>query len=56
MDGVTVTYDAIDFAVEHELYREDAEFSGGRVPRDTQYFGDPFKPWPYRAHPVDRNN
>jgi ketosteroid isomerase-like protein len=29
------------------------EFSGGKVARETQYFGDPFKPGPSRAHLVE---
>ena len=32
------------------------EFRDGRVFRETQYFGDPFKPWPGRAkwvEPID---
>ncbi|HUK59230.1 MAG TPA: nuclear transport factor 2 family protein [Stellaceae bacterium] len=32
------------------------EFSGGKVARETQYFGDPFRPGPSRAHLVDRDN
>lgn len=32
------------------------EFSDGKVARETQYFGDPFKPGPSRAHLVDLNN
>ena len=32
------------------------EFSDGKVARETQYFGDPFKPGPSRAHLVDRNS
>ncbi len=32
------------------------EFSDGKVARETQYFGDPFKPGPSRAHLVDPNN
>ena len=27
--------------------------SDGKVARETQYFGDPFKPGPSRAHLVD---
>jgi hypothetical protein len=30
------------------------EFHGGKVARETQYFGDPFEPGPSRAHLVDR--
>jgi SnoaL-like domain len=30
------------------------EFLGGKVARETQYFGDPFAPGPSRAHLVDR--
>lgn len=30
------------------------EFSEGKVTRETQYFGEPFKPGPSRAHLVDR--
>lgn len=82
--------DANDFAVEHEIYREDAVLhypqSGerirgrhniqqsrtvqpsnkrftvqrivgdGKVARETQYFGQGFKPDPSRAHLVDLNN
>jgi hypothetical protein len=109
--------DATDFAVEHEIYREDAvlhypqsgerirgrsriqesrtvqpnekrfgvqriigdgdlwvtefalsydgapsyavsvmEFSNGKVARETQYFGDPFKHGPSRAHLVEPND
>jgi SnoaL-like domain len=29
------------------------EFQGGKVARETQYFGDPFAPGPSRAHLVD---
>ena len=29
------------------------EFLGGRVARETQYFGDPFEPGPSRAHLVE---
>src|SRR6201987_3400939 len=32
------------------------EFTGGKVARETQYFGDPFKPGPSRAHLVDLNS
>ena len=32
------------------------EFEGGKVARETQYFGDPFKPGPSRAHLVEPNN
>ena len=32
------------------------EFSDGRVARETQYFGDPFKPGPSRAHLVEPND
>ncbi len=31
------------------------EFSDGQVARETQYFGDPFKPGPSRAHLVEPN-
>ena len=31
------------------------EFSGGKVARETQYFGDPFEPGPSRAHLVEPN-
>ena len=31
------------------------EFSNGKVARETQYFGDPFKPGPSRAHLVEPN-
>lgn len=31
------------------------EFSDGKVARETQYFGDPFKPGPSRAHLVEPN-
>jgi ketosteroid isomerase-like protein len=30
------------------------EFTDGKVARETQYFGDPFKPGPSRAHLVER--
>ena len=30
------------------------EFSGGRLVRETQYFGDPFQPGPSRAQWVER--
>jgi SnoaL-like domain len=30
------------------------EFRGGKVARETQYFGDPFEPGPSRAHLVER--
>ena len=30
------------------------EFAGGRVVRETQYFGDPFEPGPSRAQWVER--
>lgn len=29
------------------------EFSGGKVARETQYFAEPFKPGPSRAHLVE---
>jgi hypothetical protein len=29
------------------------EFSDGKVVRETQYLGDPFKPGPSRAHLVE---
>ena len=32
------------------------EFGDGKVVRETQYFSEPFKPGPSRAHLVDRNN
>lgn len=32
------------------------EFSDGLVARETQYFGEPFKPGPSRAHLVEPNN
>ena len=32
------------------------EFSGGKVARETQYFGDPFTPAPSRAHLVELND
>ena len=32
------------------------EFSDGKVARETQYFGDPFKPGPSRAHLVERGD
>jgi hypothetical protein len=32
------------------------EFSGGKVARETQYFCDPFKPGPSRAHLVEAND
>src|SRR4051795_7310640 len=32
------------------------EFSDGKVARETQYFGDPFKPGPSRAHLVEPND
>ena len=32
------------------------EFSDGKVAHETQYFGEPFKPGPSRAHLVDRSN
>jgi hypothetical protein len=31
------------------------EFSDGKVARETQYFGEPFKPGPSREHLVDRD-
>jgi hypothetical protein len=31
------------------------EFSEGKVARETQYFGEPFKPGPSRAHLVEPN-
>jgi len=31
------------------------EFSGGKVARETQYFGDPFMPGPSRSHLVEPN-
>ena len=31
------------------------EFAAGKVARETQYFGAPFKPGPSRAHLVERN-
>src|SRR5580658_4640548 len=30
------------------------EFRDGKVARETQYFGDPFKPGPSRAHLIER--
>jgi len=30
------------------------EFAGGKVIRETQYFGDPFEPGPSRAQWVER--
>ena len=30
------------------------EFAGGKVVRETQYFGDPFEPGPSRAQWVER--
>jgi hypothetical protein len=30
------------------------EFSGGKLARETQYFGDPFEPGPSRAQWVER--
>jgi hypothetical protein len=32
------------------------EFSDGKVARETQYFGDPFKSGPSRAHLVEPND
>ena len=32
------------------------EFSGGKVARETQYFGEPFKPGLSRAHLVEPND
>ena len=32
------------------------EFSDGKVVRETQYFADPFKPGPSRAHLVESND
>jgi SnoaL-like domain len=32
------------------------EFRDGKVARETQYFGDPFKPGPSRAHLVEPND
>jgi SnoaL-like protein len=32
------------------------EFNDGKVARETQYFGDPFKPGPSRAHLVEPND
>jgi hypothetical protein len=32
------------------------EFSDGKVARETQYFADPFKPGPSRAHLVQLND
>ena len=32
------------------------EFSDRKVVRETQYFGDPFKPGPSRAHLVEAND
>ena len=32
------------------------EFSDGKVARETQYFGNPFKPGPSRAHLVEPND
>jgi ketosteroid isomerase-like protein len=29
------------------------EFTGGKVAKETQYFGDPFEPGPSRAHLVE---
>jgi len=32
------------------------EFSEGKVARETQYFGDPFQPGPFRTHLVEPNS
>jgi hypothetical protein len=44
-----LTYDAEPFYVVSIM-----EFDGGKVARETQYFGDPFEPGPSRAQWVER--
>lgn len=44
-----LTYDAEPFYVVSIM-----EFDGGKVVRETQYFGDPFEPGPSRAQWVER--
>jgi len=48
---LVLSYDGVPFYTVSIM-----EFSGGKVARETQYFGDPFKLGPSRAHLADPNN
>jgi SnoaL-like domain len=48
---LVLTYDGVPYYTVSIM-----EFSGGKVARETQYFGQEFKPDPSRAHLVDLNN
>jgi SnoaL-like domain len=45
---LVLTYDGVPYYTVSIM-----EFSGGKVARETQYFGQEFKPDPSRAHLVD---
>ena len=47
---LVLTYDGVPYYTVSIM-----EFSDGKVARETQYFGQPFKPGPSRAHLVDSN-
>ena len=47
---LVLSYDGVPFYTVSIM-----EFSDGKVTRETQYFGEPFKPGPSRAHLVDPN-
>jgi len=48
---LVLSYDGVPFYTVSIM-----EFSDGGVVRETQYFGEAFKPGPSRAHLVDSNN
>jgi hypothetical protein len=48
---LVLTYDGVPFYTVSIM-----EFSDGKVARETQYFGQAFKPDPSRAHLVDLKN
>jgi hypothetical protein len=48
---LVLTYDGVPYYTVSIM-----EFSDGKVARETQYFGQAFKPDPSRAHLVDVNN
>jgi SnoaL-like domain len=48
---LVLTYDGVPFYTVSIM-----EFSDGKVARETQYFGQAFKPDPSRAHLLDPNN
>jgi hypothetical protein len=48
---LVLTYDGVPFYTVSVM-----EFSDGKVARETQYFGQAFKPDPSRAHLLDPNN